>query len=114
MNSILTIESTPVNEPCVQMGEENFRRNSILECNALIAQIRREMGPEPGSARLKVQSNPHDFGTYYDIGIEFNENSEEEVEWACRVEGDSPSEWDKESKAYLEKNNYSLFQKIAQ
>jgi hypothetical protein len=55
-----------------------------------------------------VSSNPHDFGTYLDLQIVYDDDSEESCEWTFRVEADLPGKWDKEAKAQLELEGYKL------
>lgn len=105
---ILNLTCTPHDEPCAQVGSDGYRKNSFLECEALIDQLRRKYGPEPAGARLKMISNPHDFGTYYEVGIQYNEDNEEAVEYALLLESGIPSNWDEPSKEFLRVAGYTL------
>lgn len=108
MKEKFSLGTTPHDEPCVQMGDPLFNRNSRLECLALIAQLRRERGPEPLGASYRITSNSHDFGNYFDVEIEFEENNEEAVEFALMIESEIPAKWDSQSIAFLKENSYSL------
>lgn len=106
MRDYLEISSTPNDEPCIQVGAEDYAKFSKLECEALIAQIRRQFGAEPEGVRLFRKACPHDFGTYYEVAIEFEEGSEEQQEYAYRVEGQTSENWDEEALQFLTQNNY--------
>ena len=108
MKEKFSLGTTPHNEPCIQMGDSNYRRNSRLECLALISQFRRERGPEPAGSGFKIASNTHDFGNYFDVEIEFEGDNEEAVEFALMVESEIPEKWDEQSLAFLKENSYSL------
>lgn len=108
MKEKFSLGTTPHDEPCIQMGDSNYRRNSRLECLAFIEQFRRERGPEPSGANFKITSNSHDFGNYLDVEIEFEENNEEAVEYALSVETEIPAKWDSQSLDFLKENSYSL------
>jgi hypothetical protein len=108
MKEKFSLGTTPHDEPCIQMGDSNYRRNSNLECLALIAQLRRERGPEPSGASYKITSNSHDFGNYLDVEIEFEEDNEEAVEFALMIESEIPAKWDSQSLDFLKENSYSL------
>lgn len=108
MAEIFELCSTPSEEQCAQVGSKNYRRNALLECEAMIAQFRRKFGPEPAGVRFRPKSNPHDFGTYYDVCLEFNGESDEAIEYAYNVEANTPENWDKKSLQFLKDNGYKL------
>lgn len=108
MHDSLNLSPTPVGEECAQVGSEDYRKNALLECQAFTDQIRRQFGPEPAGAKLKVKSNAHDFGTYYDVNVEFDSNNDEAAEFAYLVEGGIPEYWDSEAKEFLKANGYTL------
>ena len=72
------------------------------ECRAFIGQLRRQFGVEPtDSTRLIVKSNPHDFGTYHEVAVCFDEDDEAAVEYAYKLEGSLPEYWDDEARVEL-------------
>ena len=73
-------------------------------CQAFIEQIRRHYGNEPAGGRLFVKANPHDFGTYYSVEVEFSTPDSEA--YAFAIEGDDKGvleEWDEEATRDLER-----------
>lgn len=107
MKDFLSLGPTPHDEPCAQSGTPNYNRNSRIECLAVIQQIRRIFGPEPVGTRLKIQSNPHDFGTYYDTIVEFDDEHEASVKYAYLVESEFPAKWDDAALQFLEESGYT-------
>jgi hypothetical protein len=83
----LYIGAVPVEEDCAQVGEENYATRARAECKRFIAQILRHY-PEPENGWLQVKSNPHDFGTYYEVIACYEVGDEESTRWAFDVEGD--------------------------
>ncbi len=91
----LTIGSCPTSEPCVQVGRDNnYGRAQREECRAFIEALRRLYGEEPEGARLRVASHPHDFGTYYEVECKFDPDVKLAVEYAFKLEAESPETWD--------------------
>ncbi len=91
---------SPHEEDCEQSGRDYDPVRARLECKALIGQLRRMYGEEPPGARLKIQSNPHDFGTYYEVICEYNDENEEAANYAWGCE-DIPDRWDEQAKIEL-------------
>jgi hypothetical protein len=81
------IGSSPVEEDCAQVGSPDYATRARAECKRFAAQIMRHY-PEPENGYLKIKSNPHDFGTYYEVVAVFDENDEEATKWAFAVESD--------------------------
>lgn len=88
----LNIGSSPPEETCVMVGEENYFKRSRAECTRYIQKIREFCGPEPFGARLATKAFPHDFGTYHEVVCHFC--TEEGLEYALKCEGYGPMTWD--------------------
>lgn len=84
---------TPSDEDCAQVGTDNYRERAFEECRKYIALIRQKMGTEPRGARLKITSNPHDFGTYYEVVCEYDDQFPRSVDYAFACESDGPQTW---------------------
>lgn len=90
----ISIGSTPCGEDCAQVGTPDYAQRAKVEGIAFINQLKRMFGEPPGEADIRLKSFPHDFGTYYEVVIYYNPNSETEVEYAYNIEGNTPEEWD--------------------
>jgi hypothetical protein len=53
-------------------------------------------GPEPEGAFFRVKANPHDFGSYYSVVCNFDDENEEAIKYAYNCENNSPARWDSE------------------
>lgn len=100
MRDYVDIGSVPAAEDCEQLGPNYDPTKARRECRAFINQLRRQFGEEPGSARLAIKSNPHDFGTYMEVVCYYDDRDDQgsEYAWACE---DMPEHWDAEALAEL-------------
>ena len=106
MRDFMDIGSTPSDEPCAQVGEDNYMERAREECNRFIELIRKKLGEEPPGARLAVKSNPHDFGTYLEVVCHFEDSDEEARIYALRCESEAPRTWQDDQP--LPKKQYSV------
>lgn len=90
----MSIGAVPAEEECAQVGKEGYSERARAECAVYVRQLRRQMGDEPPGARLVVKGCSHDFGTYYEVHVAFDDQDEEAREYAYKVENNSPSSWD--------------------
>jgi len=103
----LHIGSTPNDEPCAQVGQDNYRKLSVIECIVFINQLYRQFPlPENTPGRLRTLSQFHDFGTYREVVAVYDPDNEESCKWAFAVECDTPAHWDSEALAELAAHNY--------
>lgn len=107
MRSYLTIGSSPAGESCAQVGSPDYNRRMRAETRAFINQLTRLFGAPPGNADFRVKSSPHDFGTYYEVVVAYDDDAPEEVKFAFHVENNTPEAWDDEALKELEKAGYS-------
>lgn len=98
----LSIGSSPAEESCAQVGSDGYYAKAQKECKAYLHQLKRQFGEPPPGCTFKIKGNAHDFGTYYEVNVVFNENDEEATEFAYKVEAESPGQWDDEAKRELE------------
>ena len=126
----IVIGCTPYDEDCTQAGQD--ADNSIMECKALINQIRREHGQEPDGCTFFVLHNFHDFGEYYEAAIffkqiididwnnvtgqestldeileHFSDEQTESETYALKCE-QLPEKWDAEALKELREQNYFI------
>lgn len=98
----LSIGSTPANETCEQIGTPEYNQGlAIAECRAFAEQIKRELGEPPEGARLAVIGQSHDFGTYHEVFVVYDEDNQAAIEYAYNVEANAPTEWDATASAVL-------------
>ena len=96
MRNWLEFDTCPIDEECVSV-----ERNSIdyiipmkLQGRKFIQQLNKIFGDPPGDAYFGLKANDHDFGMYYSVCIFFNDEDEEESEFAYFVERNLPRTWE--------------------
>jgi len=88
------IGSTPIDEPCAQVGQPDYLPKAIQECRRFITLLRKVFGPEPDGAQLAIKSFPHDFGTYHEVVCWFDTENADACAYALRCEGETPATWE--------------------
>ena len=101
MRDKIEIGPTPADEPCEQLGPDYDPARARLECRLFIDAIRESLGPEPPGAQLRIASNPHDFGTYYEVACVYDDENEQATEYAFRCESEAPAQWTDEQRQAL-------------
>ena len=94
MRDCIDLGPAPSEEDCAQVGREDYPERARRECRAYLSQLRRLLGDEPDGARLSVNSNPHDFGSYLSVVCHYDPDQPASVDYAFRCEGQGPREWD--------------------
>lgn len=102
----LEIGSTPHGEDCAQVGSDDYAQKTRIELKAFYNQLKRMFPNIPNGARYIKTNNPHDFGTYHEIAIKFQEDDEEAANYAYNVENNTPEYWDEQAKAELTQAGY--------
>jgi hypothetical protein len=102
MKDTMEIGSSPVSEDCAQVGASDYYERAQKECRAFVNQLKRAFGNPPEGARLTVKSFPHDFGTYYEVVVAYDDSNEKAVDYAFNLEGNTPEYWDDEAKEELQ------------
>ena len=93
MLTSISLGPVPAEEDCEQLGPNYNAVTAKNECKRYIAAIIQVCGHPPTGAKLKISSNPHDFGTYFDVEVEYNDEDDIQRHYALRVENDAPKEW---------------------
>ena len=106
MRDYIEIGATPCDEDCAQVGSDNFRERATAESNAYRRQLIRMFGEPPEGASLRVKWFQHDYGSYPEVVCyyEFDDQSDDEsksAEYAFKLEGNAPREWDGEARKEL-------------
>jgi len=99
MQDFITLGPVPSDEPCAQMGDENYASRARAECKRFIALLRKTFGAEPSGAYLQTKAFPHDYGTYYEVVCYFNPSVPASIEYAYRLEREAPTTWGSEGEA---------------
>lgn len=93
MRDYLNIGCNPAEEPCVNVGEDNYMSRARAECRRFAELIQKKFGPPPGTAAIIIKSFPHDFGSYLEVCISYDDDDIEGVEYAYAVEAHAPQTW---------------------
>lgn len=108
MDQFELAQTTPCQEKCIQVGADDYLRLARIEARAFINQIIRENGNPPEGVNFKITSNPHDFGTYLDVAIQFDEEDDVQVDYVFMIERNPPFLWDAQAKKELAEKGYTL------
>lgn len=111
------IGCTPHDEICTPAGyTEPGLKDGQIECKALINQLRRMYGQEPGGCEYFILENHHDFGIYHEAAIFFNCSDPDETDttdtafdYASKCEL-IPGKWDAEALQELRAGGHSQHQ----
>ena len=120
MRDYISIGSAPCEEACVQVNPEgDYHQAMRAECLRFLELVSKKLGPEPEGASLAIKSNPHDFGTYYEVVCYFEDSNEEAREYALLCEGEAPLTWgddtlSPEKKAAHEKRREARREELAE
>jgi hypothetical protein len=89
----VTLGTTPVDEPCAQVGSPDYIRQAQAECVRFIDLLRDRFGPEPLGARLGIKRFSHDFGDYIEVVCHYDTEETAAAEYAFRLEDELPERW---------------------
>lgn len=90
----LEVGCAPYDEPCAQVGRDDYYENAREECRRYVELLRKKFGEEPEGARLALKSNRHDFGTYYEVACYYDTDCPESQAYAFAIEAKMPARWD--------------------
>jgi hypothetical protein len=107
----VSLGSTPSGEKCAQVGSEHYYELTPIEITAYKNQCERMFPNIPDGARYVKTRNPHDFGTYHELGIKYREDDEEAMNYAYNVENNTPEYWDEQAHEELKQKGYYQFEK---
>lgn len=101
MRDYLNIGSSPHGEDCAQVGSDDYNPRMRAETTAFVHQLQRMFGAPPYGAAFRVKGFPHDFGSYYEVVVAFDDAVEDSVKFAYQVENNTPESWDDEARKEL-------------
>jgi hypothetical protein len=94
MRDTLEIGSTPHNEVCVPVSETvDYIPAMRAECERF-KKLLEQAYPPVGDAYLFIKSNSHEFGTYLEVAVRFEDDIKEEREYAFMLESKAPGTWE--------------------
>ena len=93
MRDYLEIGLVPGNEPCPQIGSETYAEDARAAGKRFIELIIEKLGEPPSGSSLRVKAFPHDFGTYHEVVVYFDDSERETIDYAFKVEAEAPSTW---------------------
>jgi hypothetical protein len=99
----LSLGPSPSDERCAQVGKDpDYHARALRECQALIRQLLRTLGPPPDDlTAFVVKSCPHDFGEYLEVGVLFDSENERSALYAYGAEDRFPEHWDEAAREEL-------------
>jgi hypothetical protein len=97
----VSIGSSPCNESCAQVGTDGYTEKAKKECRAFQNQLERHFKNFPDGCFLSIKSFPHDFGSYLEVIVRYDENDEAAANFAYDIENNCPENWDDEAKKEL-------------
>ena len=96
----------PVDEEseCPQVGNPDYPEKAKAMCYRYI-KLLEKLFPlhEKYGVTFSVQANPHDFGTYFEVVVNYEEDTIG-AEYASYIEDDLPATWDDEPHHYWDEN----------
>lgn len=106
MIEYITLGSTPCDEECAQVGQEDYSSRAKKECRAYINQLWRVLKSKgvnvaPPSFDLVIKNNPHDFGSYAEVNCKFDSDNAEACDLAYELDACAPANWDDEARKEL-------------
>lgn len=97
MREYLELGPVPCEEECAQVGTDNYHEKARKECAAYKNQLNR-LFPD---GNFTIKPFFHEFGSYFEVCIFYDDNDETSLDYAYNVESNIPSNWDEEAKKEL-------------
>jgi hypothetical protein len=95
MIETLELGSVPSNEECIQVNPKtDYLPAMRAECKRY-KELLEKLFPVPKDVRawFVIKSNPHDFGTYLEVAVKYDENDDAACVYAYNVEDNLPANW---------------------
>ena len=96
MKDYVCLGPAPVEESCAQIGDHSYEVLATEQCKRYIKRIRDFVGEEVETAKLKIKSNYHDFGVYYEVICEYSVEDDISREYAFKCENHGPLTWNED------------------
>jgi hypothetical protein len=95
MKDYLELGTTPYNEECVQVNPlGDYHESMLMECKRYKSQLE-NMFPASvfPDVYFKIKWYPHDFGSYAEVVVIFDDNDKESMTQAYYIEDHLPDNW---------------------
>lgn len=112
MKDYLSLGGVPPEEDCVSVTKGNYLDVMRQETEAYKIAMIRFLGEPPEGVRFRIRCNSHDFGSYYDLEVVFDDSDESQIDYAMKCESEGPMTWaDAKMKVSFDRNgeDYSNF-----
>lgn len=92
---IMNIGPVPTDESAAQVGRPDYEDQSLRQCHVFKRMLERlHPTPADGSATLVIKSFPHDFGSYRELCVRYDDNAPAATDYAFGLENNTPAVWD--------------------
>jgi hypothetical protein len=98
MLDCMYLGSAPWDEDCVQVDPRvDYLPALRAECKRYLELLEKKFTSKPEGCSFVIKNQIHEFGTYCEVCVLYNDNDEDETNFAFFVEGNSPGKWDDET-----------------
>jgi hypothetical protein len=104
----ISLGATPAEEKCAQVGSQEYSERARTECAVYRRQLIRQYKAEhecedlPEGCSLRIASHSHDFGSYQEVAVRYNDSFPEAVDAAFWFDANLPGHWDEDAKKELQ------------
>jgi hypothetical protein len=93
MRDYVSLSSVPADEDCAQVGSPDYPERMKAESKRYIELLNKRFINPPEGSYFSRKSFPHDFGTYHEIVVYFDDENKDEIDFAFFVEANLPAKW---------------------
>jgi len=97
MKTFLEIGQAPSEEPNIQAGTIGYEEIAQKECNRFIEKLRSFFGHEPKCTQLRINTNSHDTGPYFEVVCYYDPDDKASTEYAFKCQNNGPKTWREKS-----------------
>lgn len=90
MRDWIELGPTPMGEECTQVGTDAYPEQSLAECRRYRELLERKFP----KATFGIKTFPHDFGSYREVVVYFDDDVEGSLSTALNVERNLPENWE--------------------
>lgn len=90
MRDYIELGPTPSGEDCAQVGTDKYPEQSLAESRRYCDMLQKKFP----KANFGIRSFPHDFGTYREVVVYFDDDVDGSLSVALDVERNLPETWE--------------------